>query len=129
MPETNKVLIVDDAAHVVRSLSFVLEKAGYEVLEARDGEQALDMAREESPALIFLDIMLPRMDGCEVCRQLKSSPELCSIPVVMLTAKSRQEDRQTAIEAGADEYITKPFSPGGVLEMANSLLGEKAEDG
>lgn len=129
MPNTKRVLIVDDAAHVVRSLGFVLEKAGYEVLEARDGEQALDIVRSEVPDLIFLDIMLPRLDGCEVCRQIKACPELSSIPVVMLTAKSRQEERQTARKAGADEYITKPFSPGGVVEMANSLLGEKAEDG
>lgn len=123
MPDRKTILIVDDAAHVVRSLRFVLERAGYEVLEARDGEEALEVVRSADPDLLFLDIMLPQLEGYEVCRQIKASPDLASIPVVMLTAKSRQEERQAALSAGADEYITKPFSPGGVVELANSLLG------
>jgi len=119
-----RVLVVDDEAYVVRSLGFVLQQAGYTVLEARDGQQAMEIVLRERPDLVFLDIMLPRLDGIEVCRAIKASGELRSIPVIMLTAKSQETDREEALAAGADEYMTKPFSPSRAVERANSLLGE-----
>jgi len=119
-----RVLVVDDEAYVVRSLGFVLQQAGYTVLEARDGQQAMEIVLREKPDLVFLDIMLPRLDGIEVCRAIKASGELRSIPVIMLTAKSQETDREEALAAGADEYMTKPFSPSRAVERANSLLGE-----
>ena len=124
MQGEKRILVVDDEAYVVRSLGFVLEKAGYTVLEARDGQQAMEMVLREKPDLIFLDIMLPRLDGIEVCRAIKASGELRSIPVIMLTAKSQEMDKDEALAAGADEYMTKPFSPSRAVERANSFLGE-----
>jgi len=121
-----RVLIVDDEAYVIRSLGFVLQRAGYAVLEARDGQQALEVIHRERPDLVILDIMLPGVDGYEVCRQVKSSEEFCSIPVVMLTAKGQDVDREQALAAGADEYMTKPFSPSRAVETINSLLGAES---
>ncbi|GAF75921.1 unnamed protein product, partial [marine sediment metagenome] len=90
---------------------------------ARDGHRALEIIRQERPDLVILDIMLPLVDGYEVCKQVKSSEEFCSIPVIMLTAKSQDVDRVQALAAGADEYMTKPFSPSRAVERVNSLLG------
>jgi len=111
MQDRKRILIVDDEPHILRSLGFVLRKAGYEILEARSGQQALQIIRDERPDLVFLDIMIPETDGYEVCRRVKSSPELASTYVVMLTAKGQEDDRQKGVDAGADEYMTKPFSP------------------
>ena len=124
MRAEKRILVVDDEAYVVRSLRFVLERAGYTVLEARDGQGALEAARRERPDLIFLDILLPQVDGIEVCRAVKSSEELRSIPVIMLTAKSQEIDREEAFAAGADEYMTKPFSPSRAVERVDAFLGE-----
>ena len=125
MRAEKRILVVDDEAYVVRSLHFVLERAGYTVLEARDGQGALEAARRERPDLIFLDILLPQVDGIEVCRAVKSSEELRSIPVIMLTAKSQEIDREEAFAAGADEYMTKPFSPSRAVERVDAFLGEE----
>jgi len=124
VPRNKRILVVDDEAYVVRSLGFVLQQAGYTVLEARDGQQAMEIVLREKPDLVFLDIMLPCIDGIEVCRAIKASEELRSIPVIMLTAKSQETDKEEALAAGADEYMTKPFSPSRAVERANSLLGE-----
>jgi DNA-binding response OmpR family regulator len=95
----------------VESVSYVVRKAGFEVVVAEDGEEALRMGRKEKPDLIFLDIMMPKVTGYEVCRQLKEDPETRATYIVMLTARGQEEDERKALDMGADEFMTKPFSP------------------
>lgn len=106
-----KIMIVDDEPHIIELVKVCLEDTEYDVIEAVDGEEALQKIKESQPDLILLDIMLPKMDGYEVCRILKEDPETKSIPVVMLTAKGQEEDRNRGLECGVDAYMTKPFSP------------------
>ena len=105
------ILIVDDEQDVLDLLVYNLQKAGYKILTARDGAAALQKARDEVPSLIVLDLMLPQMDGTEVCRHLKADPKTAHIPIIMLTAKAEEVDRVVGLELGADDYVTKPFSP------------------
>ena len=116
------VLIADDEPHILRSLGFVLSKAGYRVIEARTGREAIESIRRERPALVFLDIMMPEMDGLEVCRQIKSSGELAATYVILLTAKGLQADHDDGLAAGADEYMTKPFSPSKAVARVDAVL-------
>lgn len=106
-----KVLIVDDESHIVELVRVCLEDTDYDIIEAYDGQAALDKAREENPDLILLDIMLPKMDGYEVCKNLKTDESTRSIPIVMLTAKGQEVDKVKGFQSGADSYMTKPFSP------------------
>lgn len=106
-----KVLVCDDEPYIVESVSYVVRKAGFEVVVAEDGEEALEMGRKEKPDLIFLDIMMPKVTGYEVCRQLKEDPATRDTYIVMLTARGQEEDEKKALEMGADEFMTKPFSP------------------
>jgi len=122
MPDPMRVLIVDDEPHILRSLGFVLKRAGIEVLEARSGAEALEVTRERRPDLIFLDIMMPELDGYEVCRRIKTDPELASTYIIMLTAKGQEADRQQGLAAGADEYMTKPFSPSRAVDQVKTVL-------
>lgn len=107
----HRILIVDDEPHIVELVRVCLEDPGFEILEARDGETGLAMARQILPDVVLLDVMMPRMDGYAVCRALKEDPRTSAIPVVMLTAKGLEADRQRGLEAGADAYLSKPFSP------------------
>ncbi len=116
-----KVLVVDDEPFILKSLTFVLRKAGFEVLEAHDGEEALEVLRAHRPSLVFLDVMMPRKNGYDVCREVKSDPELASTHVIMLTAKGQEADKQKAFACRADEYITKPFSPTKIIERAVTI--------
>lgn len=118
-----QVLIADDEPYILRSLSFVLRRAGLDVLEARDGAGALEIIREQKPALVFLDIMMPLLDGFEICRRIKSDEALRDIYVIMLTAKGQEADHRRGLESGADEYVTKPFSPTDIVERALRVLG------
>ncbi len=118
-----KILVVDDEMHIIRIVKYKLESAGYEVLTALNGADALRIAREEGPSLIFLDIMMPGMNGYEVCSQLKNAPETRDIIIIMLTAKGQESDKIRGLEVGVDEYITKPFSPQDILDRARDLLG------
>jgi two-component system alkaline phosphatase synthesis response regulator PhoP len=102
-----KILVVDDEETMVRSLSTLLRQEGYEVAAATDGQQALDTARAERPDLILLDVMLPGVDGVEVCRQVRV---WSTVPIIMLTAKTAEVDKVVGLEVGADDYVTKPFS-------------------
>jgi len=120
MPDT--ILIVDDEPDVVDLLVFSLQKAGYKTLTARDGNAALQKARDELPTLVVLDLMLPERDGSDVCRQLKGDPKTKDIPVIMLTAKAEEVDRIVGLELGADDYITKPFSPRELALRVKSVL-------
>ena len=109
MPDT--ILIVDDEPDVVELVAFNLQKAGFKTLTARDGNAALQKTRDELPALVVLDLMLPGLDGTDVCRQLKADPKTAGIPILMLTAKAEAVDRIVGLELGAEDYLTKPFSP------------------
>lgn len=119
-----KVLVVDDEIYIVHILDFSLGMEGYEVLTALDGEQALEKARSESPDLIVLDIMMPKLDGYETCKLLKADEATRDIPVILLSAKGRNVDQKVGFEVGADDYITKPFSPRKLVERINSILGQ-----
>jgi len=121
MSET--VLIVDDEQDVVDLLVYNLQKAGYKTATARDGATALQKARNTFPALIVLDLMLPQIDGMEVCKQLRADPKTGSIPIIMLTAKAEEVDRIIGLELGADDYVTKPFSPREVVLRVKKTLG------
>jgi DNA-binding response OmpR family regulator len=107
----HKIMVVDDEADVIDMLVINLRAAGFQVIAVEDGATALAKARNESPSLIILDLMLPRMPGLEICRVLKSDAATRHIPVIMLTAKAEEVDKIVGLELGADDYITKPFSP------------------
>lgn len=120
---TKKVLLADDEEDILMLVSATLGGDDrYSLILARDGEEALTRAREGNPDLIFLDVMMPKMDGFEVCEQLKSNDETKGIRVVMLTALAQEFDRQRADEVGAEFYFTKPFSPTALLEKVDELL-------
>ena len=105
-----KILVVEDEPNQVELIEFNLNSQGYEVVVARDGEEALNLAAEENPDLILLDWMLPKVSGIEVCRQLRRSKMTREIPIVMLTARSEESDKIRGLDIGADDYITKPYS-------------------
>ena len=120
---TKKVLLADDEEDILMLVSATLGGDDrYSLILARDGEQALQKAREELPDLIFLDVMMPKMDGFEVCRQIKSNSETSGVKVVMLTAMAQELDRQKAEDAGADFYFSKLFSPTALLAKVDELL-------
>lgn len=118
-----KILVVDDEPNIVRSLTFVLDKGGYDVSIAGDGVEAMSMIRESKPNILILDVMMPNKSGYDVCSEIKSDPELRDIHVVMLTAKGQVGDREAVLSQGADEYISKPFSPIEILARVKELLG------
>lgn len=116
------VLIVDDEQPIVDLVRFTLEDEQVRVVEAQDGVQALEVAKAELPDLIFLDVQMPRLSGFEVCRRLRQEPGLERTKIVMLTAAAQETDRQRGKAAGADEYLTKPFSPLKLLSLVQALL-------
>ncbi len=117
-----KILVVDDEPDALELIRFNLKNAGFEVLLADDGAEALKRARELAPDLILLDVMLPEMDGLEVCRMLRRDPATRQIPIMMLTAKAAEIDRIVGLELGADDYVTKPFSPRELVLRVKNLL-------
>ena len=121
---SKRVLICDDEPYIVESVSYVVRKAGFDVVTAEDGEQALEAAHRERPDLVFLDIMMPGISGDEVCRRLKSDPTTRATHVVILTARGQEEDERRAMEMGADEFMTKPFSPRKLRARLLELLGD-----
>lgn len=122
MPKT--ILVADDEPFVLRSLEFILKKEGHRVVTATNGEDALERIRAEGPDLVFLDIQMPRMDGNTVCRTVREDPELQGLYIVMITAKGQEADRLQSLACGANEYITKPFSPRKLVERVREILGE-----
>lgn len=122
MPKT--ILVADDEPFVLRSLEFILKKEGHRVVTATNGEDALERIRAERPDLVFLDIQMPRMDGNTVCRTVREDPELQGLYIVMITAKGQEADRLQSLACGANEYITKPFSPRKLVDRVRELLGE-----
>lgn len=123
-----KILIVDDEINIRELVKFNLEKAGYKVTEAADGSSAVNFARTEKPDLIILDLMLPGMDGLEVCRVLKSQRETSGIPIIMLTAKNEEIDKIIGLELGADDYMTKPFSSRELVARVKAVLRRSQKD-
>lgn len=122
MPKT--ILVADDEPYVLRSLEFILKKEGYTVLTATNGQDAYDQATQQTPDLVFLDIQMPKMDGNTVCRQLRQHPERNGLYIIMITAKGQEAVRLNSMESGANEFITKPFSPRKVVSRVKELLGE-----
>ena len=124
-----KILVVDDEPDALEILGFKLKEAGYVPVFAKDGTRALIAARDERPALIVLDLMLPGIDGLEVCKLLRRDPTTSNIPILMLTARAAEMDRVIGLELGADDYVTKPFSPRElVLRIKKLLARAKAAD-
>src|SRR6185503_19358302 len=117
-----KILVVDDEPDAIELIEFNLKAAGFEVTTAADGGQALKKARAVLPALIILDLMLPEVDGLEVCKILRRDPQTSGIPIIMLTAKAAEIDRVLGLELGADDYVTKPFSPRELVLRVKRLL-------
>lgn len=117
------LLIVDDEDGVRSLVRMTLDSDSLEILEAKEGHQALEVARAHHPDLILLDVMLPDLSGIEICRELKSDPLMASTKIVMLTAKAQQSDLGEAEEAGADGYFTKPFSPIALTQKVEAILG------
>jgi two-component system phosphate regulon response regulator PhoB len=117
-----KILVVDDEPEAVELLEFNLKQAGYGVTTAGDGSEALKKARTQTPDLIVLDVMLPEMDGFEICKSLRLDSATVKIPIIMLTAKAAEIDRVLGLELGADDYLTKPFSPRELLLRIKKIL-------
>ncbi len=122
MPSSERILIVEDHADIVEILEFNLSQKGYELEVARDGEEGLTKALLRPPSLIVLDLMLPRMSGQEVCRRLKHEERTRYVPIIMLTAKSGEEDVTAGLSLGADDYVTKPFSPKELVARIQAVL-------
>ena len=117
-----KILVVDDEPEAVELVEFNLKQAGFDVATAADGAEALKKTRSLLPSLIVLDLMLPEMDGLEVCKMLRRDPATAAVPIVMLTAKAAEIDRVLGLELGADDYLTKPFSPRELVLRVKKLL-------
>ncbi len=118
------ILVVDDEPFICRSLTFVLRKDNYRVLEARNGEEALAVIRDQRPDLVFLDVMMPKINGFQVTEQVRADPTLANVKIILLTAKGQESDREVGKQAGANDYMTKPFSPTKILDRAREILGQ-----
>ena len=116
------ILVIDDEPELVKLLDYNLTKAGYLVLSAKDGENGLNTARKHSPDAIILDVMMPGLDGWEVCKRLRTDPSTSALPILMLTAKAEEGDRVLGLELGADDYVTKPFGVRELLARVKALL-------
>lgn len=130
----SKILVIEDEKNILELVSFNLEREGFQVIATMDGTSGLEMAREELPDLIILDVMLPGMNGLEVCRELHQDPTTGNIPVVILSARAEELDKVLGLEMGADDYIVKPFSPRELLARVKARLrryspGEKNTPG
>jgi DNA-binding response OmpR family regulator len=122
---SNKLLIVDDEPHLrmlIEQAVEDLEDEGIELLFAENGEEALEKIKSEKPRLVFLDIMMPKLNGMEVCKQVKKTEELKDIHIILLTAKGQEVDRQSGLDVGADLYMTKPFDPDNLFQQAKKVF-------
>ncbi|MCF7871184.1 MAG: response regulator [Candidatus Omnitrophica bacterium] len=123
MVENKKILIADDEPDFVELISMRLEVNGFEVVAAKDGQEAVDKTKKEKPDLLILDLMMPKLDGFEVCRMLKFDDNFKNLPIIVLSALDQQQDREKAVEAGADEYFIKPFDLSLLLTKIKELVG------
>ncbi len=122
-----RILIVDDDPVIVRLLQINFRLEGYEVDTASRGEEALGKVREHRPDVVVLDVMMPGLDGWEVCRRLKENPEVRHVPVIFLSARAQDEDRQRGYALGVDEYVTKPFDPAHLVEIVQRALARASQ--
>lgn len=122
-----KVLVIDDEKDIVSLLRYHLEKSGFQCLEGMDGSTALRLVREHHPDLLILDLMLPGMDGLEICRLLRQDTSTARLPILMLTAKAEEVDRVVGLEVGADDYVVKPFSPRELVARVRAILRRAQE--
>lgn len=121
---THKILIVDDEPNIVLSLEFLMEQSGFAVAVARDGDEALTQMASFRPDLVLLDIMLPKINGYEVCQKIRATPDWAGVRVLMLSAKGRELEVSKGLALGADGYVTKPFSTRELIDQVRRLLGE-----
>jgi DNA-binding response OmpR family regulator len=126
---SKKILIADDEPNIVTSLEYLMQKSGYEVKIARNGDEALALVESFLPDVVLLDVMMPRKSGYEVCQQIRERPEWRHIKVVMLSAKGREAEVNKGLSLGADTYVTKPFSNQELMATIDGLLGEGAKPG
>ena len=119
-----RILAVDDEPHILKLIAFSLRSHGFDVLEASDGLSAVELAKTEHPDLILLDVMMPLLDGYEACRRIKADPASSDVPVFMLTAKTQLAEQTTGQEAGAVDYICKPFTPKDLVARVESFFAE-----
>jgi len=124
-PMRKKVLIVDDEPNIVAALEYLLQRKGYEIRIAADGEEALRQVRSFAPDLVLLDVMMPRQSGYEVCQRIRERPEWSGVRIVMLSAKGREAEVSKGLSLGADLYITKPFSSAELVARIGELLGDE----
>jgi len=117
------ILVVDDEPFILRALTYVLNREGFHTMSATNGEETLAAIRAIKPLLIFLDVMMPSRNGFEVCQEVKADPATAGVHIILLTAKGQEADRARGLAAGADEYMTKPFSPSEVLARAREIVG------
>ncbi|MES9976365.1 response regulator transcription factor [Candidatus Thiodiazotropha sp. LNASS1] len=119
---TKTILIVDDEPNIVLSVEYLMKREGYQVMTASDGQVAIEMIADTRPDLLILDVMMPRKNGFEVCREIRADPALSGLPILMLSAKGREAEIKKGISLGADAYITKPFSTHDLVDKVNQLL-------
>ncbi|MBM3211201.1 response regulator [Candidatus Poribacteria bacterium] len=117
-----KVAVVDDEFFISKSLSFILEKAGYKCSVANDGQAGLDIIKREKPGLVILDITMPKMNGYQVCKAIRNDPEIKDTHVIMLTAMGQEADQKASLEAGANEYMLKPFNPRQIQKRVAEIM-------
>lgn len=122
MNERPKVLIAEDEETIVESLSFLMEKEGYDVSVATDGQMAIAMIVRDLPDMVLLDVMMPGCDGFDVVRAVRENPQTRPVPIMMLTAKTREVDRRKGLELGVDDFVTKPFSTRDVVSRVKAML-------
>ncbi|HEX8976129.1 MAG TPA: response regulator [Solirubrobacteraceae bacterium] len=120
-----RIVVADDEVDVRELVAYRLSRSGYEVIEAQDGEQALRLALEDPPDLAVLDVMMPKLDGYELTRRLRAEPSTQRVPVILLTARAQEADVSQGFEAGADDYLRKPFNPDELLARVRAVLGRR----
>jgi two-component system alkaline phosphatase synthesis response regulator PhoP len=119
-----KILIAEDERDIRDLVSFTLQFAGYQVVAAADGQEAVELAIREQPDMILMDVRMPRLSGYEACKRIKAEPSLVDVPVVFLSAKGQDSEIRLGLEAGAQEYVVKPFAPAELVEKVKSLLAK-----
>jgi DNA-binding response OmpR family regulator len=119
-----KILIAEDERDIRDLVSFTLQFAGYQVVAAADGQEAVELAIREQPDMILMDVRMPRLSGYEACKRIKAEPNLVDVPVVFLSAKGQDSEIRLGLEAGAQEYVVKPFAPAELVEKVKSLLAK-----
>ena len=121
----SKILVVEDDPGALRLISYTLQAEGYEVITATNGLQGLRKAQNDKPDLVVLDVMLPGIDGFEICHRLRADPGTARLPIMMLSAKARETDKTTGLNVGADDYLTKPADPSDIVSHIKALLAKK----